>query len=72
MAGGRRHDYQVCSDCGTVTEFENSSIERYQAELARSMGFTVQSLKIELRGGCNRCTGPGWLTLSSNLESSKY
>ncbi|QXE93122.1 transcriptional repressor [Geomonas subterranea] len=55
LAGGRRHDYLVCSDCGTVTEFENSSIERHQAEVARSMGFTVQSLKIELRGVCNRC-----------------
>ncbi|GFO65269.1 transcriptional repressor [Geomonas paludis] len=55
VAGGRRHDYLVCNDCGTVTEFENGSIERYQAEVARSMGFTVQSLKIELRGVCNRC-----------------
>jgi len=56
LAGqGKRHDYLVCSDCGAVTEFENSSIEEHQAEIARSLGFAVESLKIELRGVCNRC-----------------
>ena len=54
-AGGKRRDYLVCNDCGTVTEFENSTIARHQAELARNLGFTVQSLKIELRGICGNC-----------------
>ncbi|QWV93685.1 transcriptional repressor [Geomonas oryzisoli] len=52
---GQRRDYLVCNDCGTVTEFDNSSTERHQDEAARTMGFTVQSLKIELRGLCSRC-----------------
>lgn len=54
---GARHDYLVCSDCGTVTGFENGSIERKQLEVAREMGFVVESLKIELRGVCSRCLG---------------
>ena len=52
---GERHDYLVCSDCGTVTEFENSSIEQHQVEIAKSLGFIIESLKIELRGVCSRC-----------------
>jgi len=52
---GQRHDYLVCSDCGTVTEFENSSIEQRQVEIARGLGFMIESLKIELRGVCSRC-----------------
>ena len=56
LAGhGNRHDYLVCSDCGTVTEFDNSSIEQRQLAVARGMGFTVEALKIELRGVCSRC-----------------
>lgn len=52
---GQRHDYLVCSDCGTVTEFENSTVEQRQLEIAQSLGFIVENLKIELRGICNRC-----------------
>jgi Fur family ferric uptake transcriptional regulator len=52
---GNRHDYLVCNDCGAVTAFENSSIEKHQVDIARTMGFTVASLKIELRGICSHC-----------------
>lgn len=52
---GKRHDYLVCSDCGTVTEFDNSTVERSQVEVAQSLGFMVESLKIELRGVCSHC-----------------
>lgn len=52
---GERHDYLVCSDCGTVTEFENSTVEQRQVEIAQSLGFMIESLKIELRGVCSRC-----------------
>ena len=52
---GQRHDYLVCSDCGTVTEFENGSTEQHQVETAKSLGFMIESLKIELRGICSRC-----------------
>lgn len=52
--GGRR-DYLVCSDCGTATEFENSSIEQQHLDIAEKHGFKLQTLKIELRGLCDRC-----------------
>lgn len=52
---GQRNDYLVCSDCGTATEFDNSTVEQRQAEIARSLGFMIESLKIELRGVCSRC-----------------
>lgn len=52
---GQRRDYLVCSDCGAVTEFENSTVEQRQVEIAQSLGFVIESLKIELRGICSRC-----------------
>lgn len=56
---GERHDYLVCSDCGTVTGFENSTTEQRQHEIALSLGFYLVSLKIELRGVCSRCLPDG-------------
>lgn len=52
---GKRHDYLLCSDCGAVTEFENSSVEDCQVQIAQKLGFRIQSLKIELKGICSRC-----------------
>lgn len=54
---GERHDYLVCSDCGTVTEFENSVVEKEQLRLAHNLGFRIETLKIELKGLCRHCQG---------------
>lgn len=56
---GERHDYLVCSDCGTATGFDNSGTEERQQEIARSLGFYLVSLKIEMRGVCSRCLPEG-------------
>lgn len=54
---GERHDYLVCSCCGGITEFENSTVEKEQLKLALSLGFAVETLKIELKGLCRNCQG---------------
>ena len=54
---GERRDYLVCSRCGSVTEFENCTVEKEQLKLAHSLGFTVETLKIELKGLCRHCQG---------------
>lgn len=63
---GERHDHLVCSNCGTVTEFENGATEKRQTEIAVSLGFQIESLKIELRGVCSSC-----LTQSSHPSVSR-
>lgn len=52
---GERRDYLVCSDCGGITEFDNACVEKRQVEVARTLGFVLESLKIELRGICGNC-----------------
>ncbi|WP_085814829.1 Fur family transcriptional regulator [Geoanaerobacter pelophilus] len=54
---GERRDYLVCSDCGGVTEFENGLVEKEQLKRAHSLGFMVESFKIELKGLCRHCQG---------------
>jgi Fur family transcriptional regulator, ferric uptake regulator len=52
---GEHHDHLVCTSCGRVTEFKNRAVEQLQAEIARSHGFRIETLKIELRGVCRNC-----------------
>lgn len=54
---GARRDYLVCSGCGVITEFDNSAVEKEQLRLAHSFGFTIETLKIELKGLCRHCQG---------------
>lgn len=58
---GQHHDHLFCTACGAVTEFENRAIGQLQTEIARSHGFRVETLKIELRGVCRSClaSSPG-------------
>lgn len=49
------HDHLICLDCGSITEFENSRIERLQAKVADELGFHTVSHKMELYGYCDKC-----------------
>lgn len=52
---GRRHDHLVCKVCDDITEFDTGAIEQLKEEIARSHGFHVETLKLELRGVCRKC-----------------
>lgn len=52
---GEHHDHMICTRCGAVTEFENETIERLQAEVAEQFGFVVEKHKLELYGICPKC-----------------
>lgn len=52
---GEHHDHMICTRCGAVTEFENETIERLQAEIAEQFGFEVEKHKLELYGICPQC-----------------
>ena len=48
------HDHLICTDCGLIIEFSEPEIERLQNEVARRLGFAVESHKLELYARCPR------------------
>lgn len=55
------HDHLLCTDCGTIFEFEDPEIERRQAEVAADHGLRLRSHRHEIFGTCElgqRC--PRW------------
>jgi Fur family ferric uptake transcriptional regulator len=52
---GEHHDHLICTQCGTITEFEDDRIELLQERVARQHGFRVTSHKMELYGLCASC-----------------
>ena len=55
LHAGEHHDHLVCTRCGAIMEFENETIEKLQAEVARNHGFTIMNHKLELYGICAKC-----------------
>ncbi|MSP92766.1 MAG: transcriptional repressor [Myxococcales bacterium] len=49
------HDHMICTDCGTIVEFENDAIELLQEEVARSHGYVLKSHRMDLFGICPAC-----------------
>jgi Fur family ferric uptake transcriptional regulator len=49
------HDHLICISCGSITEFENTKIERLQEKIANELGFHTVIHKMELYGYCNKC-----------------
>ncbi len=54
-AARNHHDHLICTECGTIIEFENERIEALQQDVARKNRFTVTSHKLELYGLCAEC-----------------
>lgn len=52
---GNHHDHLICTQCGTILEFENERIEALQQDVARKNHFKVKSHKLELYGLCADC-----------------
>ena len=53
--GRHHHDHLICTNCGTIIEFENDRIEALQDTIAKRHGFKVTSHKMELYGLCKSC-----------------
>ncbi len=51
----KHHDHCICTACGKITEFENEQIEQLQENVARRLGFELQSHRMELYGLCRDC-----------------
>ena len=52
---GSHHDHVVCMKCGKVDEFTDEIIEKRQAEIAQSLGYTLTDHSLYLYGYCAHC-----------------
>jgi Fur family ferric uptake transcriptional regulator len=49
------HDHLICLSCGSITEFENTKLERLQEKIAKEFDFHTITHKMEFYGYCRRC-----------------
>ena len=57
LPGGEHHHHHlVCDECGQVTPFEDSRLERAIDDLGRRLDYTVGDHDVILRGSCPNCT----------------
>ncbi len=49
------HDHLICTDCGTITEFNYEAIEILQEALAAQYCFNIERHHLELLGTCHTC-----------------
>lgn len=49
------HHHLVCSNCGTVIDFDQCMADQMATELAERFGFQIQSHLLEFYGQCAAC-----------------
>ena len=54
LDSGEHHDHILCLDCGKVTEFVDSTIERRQIRIATQHGFRLADHSLVLHGRCEQ------------------
>ena len=59
LSADDHHDHLICLNCGSITEFENTKIERLQELIAKEFGFNTVTHKMELYGYCKICRKGG-------------
>lgn len=52
---GDHHDHMICTNCGSVTEFTDTEIEKRQHKVAKDHSFTLESHAMVLYGICSNC-----------------
>lgn len=55
VPGGEHHHHMVCDSCGTIRAFEDETLERTMASLARRLEHRVFAHDVLLHGECERC-----------------
>jgi len=54
-AGNHTCTFTICSDCNSVAELSDQSMERELKRLERTQNFIISSATIELHGHCQSC-----------------
>lgn len=53
------HHHLICTRCGKIQEFQDTTLLALRKKVARSVGFTVTEPKLELYGLCRACARLG-------------
>jgi len=51
----QHHDHLICTECGTIIEFESQKIEKLQNNVAKQENFKVTHHRLELYGTFTTC-----------------
>ncbi|KGI56721.1 Fur family transcriptional regulator [Campylobacter sp. MIT 97-5078] len=55
LANKPHHDHLICKNCGKIVEFENPTVERQQALIAKEHKFKLTGHLMQLYGICEDC-----------------
>lgn len=56
LATKPHHDHMICKMCGKIIEFEDQTIEKRQANIAKEHGFKLTGHMMQLYGICDSCS----------------
>lgn len=55
LATKPHHDHMICKSCGQIIEFEDATIEKRQAAIAKEYNFELTGHLMQLYGLCLKC-----------------
>lgn len=55
LATKPHHDHMICKSCGEIIEFEDTTIEKRQAAIAKEHRFELTGHLMQLYGLCSKC-----------------
>lgn len=55
LSSAEHHDHIICTKCGKIAEFNDSTIEECQEKIAKKLGFKLNDHSLNLYGICEQC-----------------
>lgn len=55
LGAKEHHDHLICTECGSITEFVDESIEKRQHDIADELGFKMTDHSMQIYGHCKNC-----------------
>ena len=55
LGAKEHHDHLICTECGSITEFVDESIEKRQHAIAEELGFKMEDHSMQIYGLCKNC-----------------
>lgn len=63
------HHHLICTRCGKIREFQDTTLRDLGAKAARSQGFTVTEQRLEVYGICRDCARVGARGANNRMRS---
>ncbi len=55
LAPSGHHHHMICSECGTVADFNDCDLGELETRLSRETGFEIEGHLLEFYGRCRNC-----------------